>query len=128
MQVGRNFASFVELADLGFVFNSTLHLTPWLSNTMCSFDSCSSEILGLGKHVCYADSRTTNFTRLTSPPSVRLRTAKRTCCFFFNCCLLTICLSNHSLFARVVFLLMPLAHQPLFVVCGVFKLNDKHLN
>lgn len=45
---------------------------------MCSSDSCSSEILGLGKHVCYADSRTTNFTRLTSPPSVRLRTAART--------------------------------------------------
>lgn len=115
MQVGRNFASFAELADLGFIFNSTLHQTPWLSSTMCSFDSCSSEILGLGKHVCYADSRTTNFTRLTSLPSVRLRTATRTC-FFNCCCFLTICLSNHSLFARVVFLLMLCAHQPLFVV------------
>lgn len=69
-----------------FFVNSTLHLTPWLSSTMCSSDSCSSEILGLGKHVCYADSRTTNFTRLTSPLSVRLRTAART--YFLNFCVI----------------------------------------
>lgn len=62
------------LSWLGFLFNSTLHPTLWLSSTMCSSDSCSSETLGLGKHVCYADSRTTNFTRLTSRPSVRLCT------------------------------------------------------
>lgn len=60
-----------ELDGSGVIHPSHRASTPWLSSTMCSSDSCSSEILGLGKHVCYADSRTTNFTRLTSPPSVR---------------------------------------------------------
>uniref|UniRef100_A0A668SGF2 small monomeric GTPase n=1 Tax=Oreochromis aureus TaxID=47969 RepID=A0A668SGF2_OREAU len=68
MQVGRGRSSIAELADSGFCI-STIRATLWLSSTMCSSDSCFSEILGLGKHVCYADSRTTNFTHLTSPPS-----------------------------------------------------------
>lgn len=45
--------------------------TLWLSSMMCSSDSCFSVIPGLEKHVYYADSRTTNFTRLTFPQSVR---------------------------------------------------------
>lgn len=77
MQVGRGRSSIAELADSGF-YISTIRATLWLSSTMCSSDSCFSEILGLGKHVCYADSRTTNFTHLTSPPSVRRCTASRT--------------------------------------------------
>lgn len=81
MRVGKNWSSIAELADRGF-FNSTPHPTLWLNSTMFSSDSCFSEILGLGKHVCYADSRTTNFTRLTSPPSVRLCTASMS--YFFH--------------------------------------------
>ena len=72
MQVGRDWPFDTELADSS-CFKSPLRATTlWLSSMMCSSDSCSLEIRGLGKHVCYADSRTTNFTRLTSRPSVRL--------------------------------------------------------
>ena len=64
----------VELWDTrgkGMFIHFTYFLTLWLNSTMCSSDSCFSEILGLEKHVCCADSRTTNFTRLTFPQSVR---------------------------------------------------------
>lgn len=73
MQVGRDRPSISELSDRGasLIQHYILHPAPWLNSTMFSSDCCSSEIPGLGKHVCYADSRTTSFTRLTSPPSVR---------------------------------------------------------
>lgn len=47
-----------------------LRPTPWRNSTMCSSDCCCLEIPGLEKRVYYADSRTTNSTRLTSPPLV----------------------------------------------------------
>lgn len=127
MQVGRGRSSIAELADSGF-YISTIRATLWLSSTMCSSDSCFSEILGLGKHACYADSRTTNFTHLTSPPSVRRCTASRTRLLPVFC---TSCWSASwfilTLFHRFICVCVPFLWPIIFYQLDPIRLNGKVL-
>lgn len=95
---------------------------------MCSSDSCFSEILGLGKHACYADSRTTNFTHLTSPPSVRRCTASRTRLLPVFC---TSCWSASwfilTLFHRFICVCVPFLWPIIFYQLDPIRLNGKVL-